>query len=164
MNNKFPNFTSTTKEIISARHPRWIQHIAVDISLHRHTLGPNGQMCSKMYTMPRWWCHRRKHPGSTHVCFLELLPFGVNSRPMIGNDGLIWCVVYILGVLLRWSPWSCSWSSGIVMFVFLCQLVDRLTPWKIERQTTQALLFDTPRVFSWLFFFYKKTLSYIGWK
>ena len=70
------------------------------------------------------------------------------------------CVVSILGVLLRWSPWSCSWSSGIVMFVFLCQLVDRLTPWKIERQTTQALLFDTPRVFSWLFFFYMKTLLY----
>ena len=29
------------------------------------------------------------------------------------------------------------------MFVFLCQLVDRLTPWKIQRQTTQASLFDT---------------------
>ena len=36
------------------------------------------------------------------------------------------------------------------MFVFLCQLVDRLTPWKIERQTTQALLFDTPPVFSYV--------------
>ena len=82
--------------------------------------------------------------------------------PMCGGVGRcqLRCVVSILGVLLRWSPWSCSWSSGIVMFVFLCQLVDRLTPWKIERQTTQALLFDTPRVFSWLFFFYMKTLLY----
>ena len=36
------------------------------------------------YTMPRWWCHRRKHPGSTHVCFLERLPiwceFPSNNR------------------------------------------------------------------------------------
>ena len=44
-------------------------------------------------------------------------------------------------MILSLGLWSSS--SGIVMFVFLCQLVDRLTPWKIQRQTTQASLFDT---------------------
>ena len=39
--------------------------------------------------------------------------------PMCGGVGRcqLRCVVSILGVLLRWSPWSCSWSSGIVIHI-----------------------------------------------
>ena len=36
------------------------------------------------YTIPHRWCHRRKHPGSTHAYFLESL-FGVNFRPLVDN-------------------------------------------------------------------------------
>ena len=50
----------------------------------------NSQMFSlqlqnfKVYTMTSWWCHRKKHPGSTHGCFLEKL-IGL-SLQTIGNN------------------------------------------------------------------------------
>ena len=37
------------------------------------------------YTITRWWCHRREHPGSTNGCFRKSSLFGVNSQSLIDN-------------------------------------------------------------------------------